>query len=167
MPPFSVLNRNICYFFLVKKSCWPLARITFRLTFYPWCNFRGTIWECVLVQFCHLFPLLILSLVAGSGCGGTWVRPLASCPHGFDQRAMSHRMLVKNLKESDRHRRRQKTDKSLNLRLCLCFYLWPEKSSKRVINISICKNLQTSHLVRLHPYLMLTACWRWWWKTTL
>ena len=167
MPPFSVLNRNICYFFLVKKSCLATGQDYFQtyvlpVVQFPWYNLRmcvGTILP--------LFPLLILSLVAGSGCGGTWVRPLASCPHGFDQRAMSHRMLVKNLKESDRHRRWQKTDKSLNLRLCLCFYLWPEKSSKRVINISICKNLQTSHLVRLHPYLMLTACWRWWWKTTL
>ena len=137
-----------------EKELTGLARITFRLTSYPRCNLRmcgGTILP--------LFPLLILSLVAGSGCGGTWVRPLASCPHGFNQRAMSHRMLVKNLKESDRHRRRQKTDKSLNLRLCLCFYLREKfKESDQQFSISICKNLQTSHLIRLHRYLMLTAC---------
>ena len=185
LPTCSVLNRNIIveksstYIFVLlfqwKRAAWPgqdyFQTYILSVVQFPWYNLRmcgGTILP--------LFPPSYLILGGGLGLWRhvgppisflpSWHPPAADEPSHAGEK-LERKWSAKKLKESDRHRSWQKTDKTLNLRLCLCFYLWPEKGSKKVISISICKNLQTSHLICLYPYLMLTVCWRRWWKTTL
>ena len=90
MPPFSVLNRNICYFFLVKKSCLATGQDYFQtyvlpVVQFPWYNLRmcvGTILPLVPPSYLILGGGLGLWRHVGSPISflPPWLRPAGDEP---------------------------------------------------------------------------------------
>ena len=90
-----------CFFSFVINGC---------ITFFGFHPIPGAISAFVVEQFSTFSPPY---LILGVGLG-LWRHvglPISFLLAWQDQRVMSHGMLEKNLKESDRHRHRQKNDK--------------------------------------------------------